>query len=49
MALGPLVSAVASKVVAPLFSKALNTRAAKPLAQSMAANLVNDLTIISCD
>ena len=44
MALGPLVSAVASKVVAPLFSKALNTRAAKPLAQSMAANLVNDLT-----
>jgi len=44
MALGPLVSAVASKVVAPLFSKALNTRAAKPLAHSVAANLVNDLT-----
>jgi len=44
MALGPLVSAVAGKVVAPLFSKALNTRVAKPLAQSVAANLVNDFT-----
>ena len=44
MALGPLISAVAGKVVAPLFSKALNTRAAKPLAHSVAANLVNDLT-----
>ena len=44
MALGPLTKIVASKVVAPLFSKALNTRAAKPLAHSVAANLVNDLT-----
>ena len=44
MAFGPLISAVAGKVVAPLFSKALNTRAGKPLAQSVAANLVNDLT-----
>ena len=44
MALGPLTKIVASKVVAPLFSKALNTRVAKPLAHSVTANLVNDLT-----
>ena len=44
MALGPLTKIVASKVVAPLFSKALDTRVAKPLAHSVAANLVNDLT-----
>ena len=44
MALGALTKIVAGKVVAPLFSKALNTRVAKPLAHSVTANLVNDLT-----
>ena len=44
MAVGSLSKIVASKVLAPLFSKALNTKPAKPLAHSVAANLVNDIT-----